>query len=243
VTVTWSGWRALATRPRSSCSSSRLQDPDRFGAWLGGIVANVSRAARRAPLLLLLADWPEALHPASSVGLPSAEDLNRAHARRAAVADLPDGQRQASSCIATPIYRPGTPTARPARPGPACTKPGTGCASTSPSSAPISSPPSPGGQPRPLSASRPSSRSLTSRRTDGLPPRDVADRAELWLHIVTQDRRQGLEEHGPALAGGRDWAVQEIAAQIPENAELIRFGLTLTGPGQVALRSTELTRT
>lgn len=37
--------------------------------------------------------------------------------------------------------------------------------------------------------------------------------------------------------------MQEITAQVPEDAELIRLGLTLTGPGQVALRNTELTRT
>jgi len=73
----------------------RLRDPDRFGAWLAGIVRNVQRAqARRAPELLL-ADWPEALHPASAHGLPSADDLDRAEALRAAVAGLPDGQRRA----------------------------------------------------------------------------------------------------------------------------------------------------
>lgn len=73
----------------------RLRDPDRFGAWLAGIVRNVQRtAARRAPELLL-ADWPEALHPAAAHGLPSADDLDRAEALRAAVAGLPDGQRRA----------------------------------------------------------------------------------------------------------------------------------------------------
>ena len=73
----------------------RLRDPDRFGAWLAGIVRNVQRAqGRRAPELLL-ADWPEALHPASADGLPSADDLDRAEALRAAVAGLPEGQRRA----------------------------------------------------------------------------------------------------------------------------------------------------
>jgi hypothetical protein len=30
--------------------------------------------------------------------------------------------------------------------------------------------------------------------------------------------------------------------QVPGDAELIRFGLTLDGPGQVALRNAQLTR-
>ncbi len=73
----------------------RLRDPDRFGAWLAGIVVNVHRAAARRARVVLLADWPESLHPASAQGLPSAEDLDRAEALRAAVAGLPAGQRQA----------------------------------------------------------------------------------------------------------------------------------------------------
>ena len=73
----------------------RLRDPDRFGAWLGGIIRNVHRAAGRQERFMLLAEWPEGLHPVSAQGLPSADDLDRAEALRAAVADLPDGQRRA----------------------------------------------------------------------------------------------------------------------------------------------------
>jgi Sigma-70 region 2/Domain of unknown function (DUF151) len=73
----------------------RLRDPDRFGAWLAGIIRNISRAAARQAPLMLLADWPEDLHPASAQGLPSAEDLDRAEVVRAAVAGLPGGQRRA----------------------------------------------------------------------------------------------------------------------------------------------------
>jgi RNA polymerase sigma factor (sigma-70 family) len=73
----------------------RLRDPDRFGAWLAGIIRNVHRAAGRQEQLMLLAEWPEGLHPVSAQGLPSADDLDRAEALRAAVADLPDGQRRA----------------------------------------------------------------------------------------------------------------------------------------------------
>jgi len=73
----------------------RLRDPDRFAAWLAGIVANVCRAQRRRPPLTLLGDWPENLHPASAATLPSAEDLDRANVLSHAVAGLPPGQRHA----------------------------------------------------------------------------------------------------------------------------------------------------
>ena len=73
----------------------RLRDPDRFGAWLGGIIRNVHRAAVRQEPLILLGEWPEGLHPVSVQGLPSAEHLDRAEALRAAVAELSDGQRRA----------------------------------------------------------------------------------------------------------------------------------------------------
>jgi hypothetical protein len=71
---------------------------------------------------------------------------------------------------------------------------------------------------------------------------DVVDRAELWLHFVTRDRSQSMEEYGPAITGRRDWTRQEITVQVPEDAELIRFGLTVTGAGRVRLRSAELIR-
>ncbi len=73
----------------------RLRDPDRFAGWLAGIVFNVARRLRRRAPVTLLADWPETLHPATADGQPSAEDLDRAGALRAAVAALPAGQRRA----------------------------------------------------------------------------------------------------------------------------------------------------
>lgn len=73
----------------------RLRDPDRFAAWLGGIVVNVHRALRRRAPQMLLADWPERLHPVSAEGLASADDLDRAEVLREAVANLPAGQRHA----------------------------------------------------------------------------------------------------------------------------------------------------
>jgi RNA polymerase sigma factor (sigma-70 family) len=73
----------------------RLRDPDRFAAWLAGIVLNVWRGLLRRSPVTLLPDWPEPLHPAASDGLPSADDLDRADALRAAMAGLPAGQRRA----------------------------------------------------------------------------------------------------------------------------------------------------
>ncbi len=73
----------------------RLRDPDRFAGWLGGIVLNVHRVQRRGVPLVLVADWPERLHPVSADGLPSADDIDRAEALGQAIADLPAGQRRA----------------------------------------------------------------------------------------------------------------------------------------------------
>lgn len=73
----------------------RLEDPQRFAGWLAGVVFNVSRNLRRRRQLTLIPDWPEPLHPAAAGGMPSAEDLDRAEALRAAVADLPAGQQRA----------------------------------------------------------------------------------------------------------------------------------------------------
>ena len=73
----------------------RLRDPDRLAGWLAGIVLNVCHSLHRRDQLTLLSDWPEPLHPASADGLPSAENLDRADALRAAVAGLPAGQRRA----------------------------------------------------------------------------------------------------------------------------------------------------
>ncbi len=80
---------------RAFLGLDRLRDPDRFAAWLAGITANVCRGLRRRDQAMLLPDWPEPLHPATADGLPSAEDLDRADALRAAVASLPAGQRRA----------------------------------------------------------------------------------------------------------------------------------------------------
>jgi RNA polymerase sigma factor (sigma-70 family) len=79
---------------RAFIALDQLREPDRFAAWLAGITANVCYGLRRRGAPALLPDWPEPLHPVASHGVPSAEDIDRADAVRAAMADLPAGQRR-----------------------------------------------------------------------------------------------------------------------------------------------------
>jgi RNA polymerase sigma-70 factor (ECF subfamily) len=76
----------------------RLREPERFAGWLGGIVLNVHRAARRRwTPLLLLDEWPEDIQPLSADGLPgpALDDVDRADALRRFIEDLPASQREA----------------------------------------------------------------------------------------------------------------------------------------------------
>jgi hypothetical protein len=59
---------------------------------------------------------------------------------------------------------------------------------------------------------------------------------------VTANGRSGpnTERRCASVSGSRDWASLEVTALVLGDAELIRFGITLTGPGLVALRSPEL---
>jgi hypothetical protein len=51
------------------------------------------------------------------------------------------------------------------------------------------------------------------------------------------------EDHGLTIAGRHcDWTRCEITVQIPADADLIRFGTALTGPGRIALRNPDLRR-
>jgi hypothetical protein len=50
------------------------------------------------------------------------------------------------------------------------------------------------------------------------------------------------EYHGTTVDGGRDWTTHEVTALVPEHADMIRFGITLSGPGQIWLRHPELRR-
>jgi hypothetical protein len=51
---------------------------------------------------------------------------------------------------------------------------------------------------------------------------------------------RGGEDHGLTVSGGSPWTWHEVTVLIPEDADLLRFGITLAGPGQVALRNPEL---
>jgi hypothetical protein len=51
------------------------------------------------------------------------------------------------------------------------------------------------------------------------------------------------EDHGLTIASRhRDWTRYEITVQIPADADLVRFGIALTGPGRIALRNPDLRR-
>jgi hypothetical protein len=62
---------------------------------------------------------------------------------------------------------------------------------------------------------------------------------------ILRERQTAREDHGVTVSGGRigrAWTRREVAAVVPEDADLIRFGITLAGPGLVALRDPELHR-
>jgi hypothetical protein len=65
--------------------------------------------------------------------------------------------------------------------------------------------------------------------------------AGIQLEIL-RERQAVREDRGVTVSGGSTWTRHEVSAPVPADAELIRFGITLAGPGQVALRHAELTR-
>jgi hypothetical protein len=69
------------------------------------------------------------------------------------------------------------------------------------------------------------------------------EQAGLRLEILRHWWRIGRprEDHGLTVSGGRrDWNGLEVTALIPEDADIIRFGIALTGTGRIALRNPEL---
>jgi hypothetical protein len=66
--------------------------------------------------------------------------------------------------------------------------------------------------------------------------------AGLHVEVLTHWWRigRGQQDHGVTVSGGSPWTLHEITALIPEDADLIRFGITLDGPGQIALRNPQL---
>ena len=70
----------------------------------------------------------------------------------------------------------------------------------------------------------------------------LTEQAGLRLEILRHWWRNGLarEDHGVTLSGRHDWTRHEVTALIPQDADIIRFGIALTGPGRIALRNPEL---
>ncbi len=69
------------------------------------------------------------------------------------------------------------------------------------------------------------------------------EQAGLRLEILRHWWRTGRarEDHGVTVAGGhRTWTGHDISALIPDDADIIRFGIMLTGVGSIALRNPEL---
>jgi hypothetical protein len=71
------------------------------------------------------------------------------------------------------------------------------------------------------------------------------EQAGLRLEILRHPWRGGREreDHDVIVKGGHDLTSHEITALIPEDADMIRFGLTLTGTGRITLRNPDLRRT
>ncbi len=72
----------------------------------------------------------------------------------------------------------------------------------------------------------------------------LTGQAGLRLEIL---RRRGAghvrEDHAVTVSGGRgQWTTHEITALIPEDADMIRLGIGLSGPGRIWLRNPELSR-
>jgi len=65
------------------------------------------------------------------------------------------------------------------------------------------------------------------------------EQAGLRLEIV-KHWREVREDHGVTVAGRCDWTRYEVRAPVPEDADIIRFGITLTGAGRIGLRHPEL---
>jgi hypothetical protein len=70
----------------------------------------------------------------------------------------------------------------------------------------------------------------------------LTEQAGLHLEIIPHWWRAGQprEDHGLTISGSHPWTRYEITARIPADADLIRFGIALTGSGRIALRNPDL---
>jgi hypothetical protein len=91
-------------------------------------------------------------------------------------------------------------------------------------------------QPRPVQAGTVQADTV---QADTVPagPVEAGLRLEVFRHWWRTGR--GREDHRMSVSGS-SWNRHEITALVPEDADLIRFGITLAGPGQVTLRNPEL---
>ncbi len=53
---------------------------------------------------------------------------------------------------------------------------------------------------------------------------------------ILRDRLRVRDDHGVTVAGRSDWARHEVTVTVPADAEVLRFGVVLGGPGEIALR-------
>jgi RNA polymerase sigma-70 factor, ECF subfamily len=88
-------------------------------------------------------------------------------------------------------------------------------------------------------------------RTDAANATDAANRAGLFLRANrATDIRGPLTERAVLadpnntivpIAANRDWISHEVTARIPDDADLLMFGIFLAGPGRIELRHPNLT--
>jgi hypothetical protein len=58
---------------------------------------------------------------------------------------------------------------------------------------------------------------------------------------ILRDRLRIRDDHGVTVAGGSPWTRHEVTVTVPADAEALRFGIVLSGPGEIALRNPALT--
>ncbi|GAA4556423.1 sigma-70 family RNA polymerase sigma factor [Planotetraspora kaengkrachanensis] len=72
---------------------------------------------------------------------------------------------------------------------------------------------------------------------------DAGSEAALYLRVVDPDRSRGAEDHQhmAVIAPGDEWRPLNVKARIPDDAVLLLFGVTLSGPGTIEMRRVGLT--
>jgi hypothetical protein len=71
----------------------------------------------------------------------------------------------------------------------------------------------------------------------------ISQQATLRIQVFRRGwivRPDGIETRDVNVSGDHGWTRREIMAPVPDDADLIRFGVTLTGPGRIELRNPNL---